>query len=1133
MMKKAYIKFNVQNQQITRTDDFVVVSGSKHYLHAHFSFTDDWPADVDAIFSGDGCTPYRIPIVSGECEVPWEVLLRKRFYVSCEAGDRITSSTAAVDVKPTGSSCRSRTPNSVLEEQIGDLTKLSTEAKDNLVDAINEVHETGGTGPGGSGGTTDHEKLSNREKPNQHPMEAITGLVALRDRINAFLDSDDQTLDQLTELIQAIKANQGTISQLTNGKVNTADIVNDLTTGGANKVLSAEMGIELKRLIDAIKVPGLAPEDRAKWDAGAEELAVGDDPDTKNTKAHLRRGGTLNIPETADDIAATVPAGLPGDTPKTAQGIMDALAKRESGDAKTAVLYTPQELTREQQMQAQQNIGINTASKVDKIGVWQVRPSNIEGVTATGNLWPMLEIDREKWWTYTWEVDGVMQLRYQEKSNFNCYRLKVKQNTVYRMDGVRNVILLYAKGNPIAAEQGYPTTINTRNAVEMSISVNMETNPDGVPIGEGDGTPSQGTTYIPPEWFAREDLSKVDKDGIGQVRPLNIEGVTATGNLWPQARLDREKYMVATVKSDGVDTLFYKEKDNFNCYRLTVKPNTQYRVEGVRNVILIGNTGKPLEAEQGYPVVVNTKQAAEIAFSVNQDTYPNGVPIAEGTLPAPEHTGYKLPEWLMSESPEAQRALQMLEQITELRNMTITIRPKAPKLGYCSYTGAVSDSGSGKLAYTEKLPATPGDTFTGNGLKPALRFITAYYQGKVQPDKGAENAEANYRNTYTVPDGVDEIVITQYLDVVGDLSSMPSITKTGIGLAVITDESMTQDLPANAAAVGARLNKAAFSGSRALRKTGNLAPGDLWKLESADIKTAKNMAFTGTLTTLGSLSMGHGLTGSYTNFVKIDATNVSFYKDGKLTEAIPHEMAISNNLQVTICTANNNSYDADIRVASNGAKKTFHRTDWGGNDGEIFVQSDGSTLTDCSVSWTCRNYDARVFAYGDSYFGHVHDYRWPYYLLKDGYTHILLDGHAGRNTGEAVPSFRKDLTHGNPDFVFWCMGMNDTEQNAMNATWKDGVDEVIATCRKRGIEPILSTIPCVPGRSNKAKNEYVRASGCRYVDFAKAVGGDYDESTWYPGMLSDDQLHPNTQGAIALYNQVLADFPEIMALAKI
>lgn len=79
----------------------------------------------------------------------------------------------------------------------------------------------------------------------------IRQLIAnLNAKVTNFLDSDDTTLDELSELIDAINSNKGTIEQITSGKVNVADIVNDLVTNVANKPLSAAQGVALKKLID-------------------------------------------------------------------------------------------------------------------------------------------------------------------------------------------------------------------------------------------------------------------------------------------------------------------------------------------------------------------------------------------------------------------------------------------------------------------------------------------------------------------------------------------------------------------------------------------------------------------------------------------------------------------------------------------------------------------------------------------------------------------------------------------------------------------------------------------------------------------------------------------------------------------
>lgn len=140
-MRKQYIEFKCEHQKITRTDDFFVVGGSQKYLYAKFDLCEDWSGKTQyAIFTANGQS-YRQHIVDGECEVPWEVLLAKRFYVGCEAGDRITSNAAAVNVNPCGApdAIPGREPSPTLQRQIGDLNQLKTDAKGSLVDAINEL----------------------------------------------------------------------------------------------------------------------------------------------------------------------------------------------------------------------------------------------------------------------------------------------------------------------------------------------------------------------------------------------------------------------------------------------------------------------------------------------------------------------------------------------------------------------------------------------------------------------------------------------------------------------------------------------------------------------------------------------------------------------------------------------------------------------------------------------------------------------------------------------------------------------------------------------------------------------------------------------------------------------------------
>ena len=82
--------------------------------------------------------------------------------------------------------------------------------------------------------------------------DAVTGLT---NRLNALADSDDTTLDQMSEIVTYIKNNKSLIDGITTGKVSVSDIVDNLTSSATNKPLSAKQGKALKDLIDGIVIP--------------------------------------------------------------------------------------------------------------------------------------------------------------------------------------------------------------------------------------------------------------------------------------------------------------------------------------------------------------------------------------------------------------------------------------------------------------------------------------------------------------------------------------------------------------------------------------------------------------------------------------------------------------------------------------------------------------------------------------------------------------------------------------------------------------------------------------------------------------------------------------------------------------
>lgn len=64
---------------------------------------------------------------------------------------------------------------------------------------------------------------------------------------------DDTTKDELSEVLTLIENNKETLESLTANKINVSDIVNNLTTNSADKVLSAAQGVVIKGLIDALQ----------------------------------------------------------------------------------------------------------------------------------------------------------------------------------------------------------------------------------------------------------------------------------------------------------------------------------------------------------------------------------------------------------------------------------------------------------------------------------------------------------------------------------------------------------------------------------------------------------------------------------------------------------------------------------------------------------------------------------------------------------------------------------------------------------------------------------------------------------------------------------------------------------------
>lgn len=141
----------------------------------------------------------------------------------------------------------------------------------------------------------------------------------LTTRLNALADSDDDTLDQMSEIVTYIKSNKSLIDAITTQKVSVTDIIDNLTTNVANKPLSAAQGVVLKALIDGITIPETLPNPQkiiftgavtAEYDGSSQQTinipTGGSDPYTLPIMSSAQLGGGKAVEKTDEDVPVAV-----------------------------------------------------------------------------------------------------------------------------------------------------------------------------------------------------------------------------------------------------------------------------------------------------------------------------------------------------------------------------------------------------------------------------------------------------------------------------------------------------------------------------------------------------------------------------------------------------------------------------------------------------------------------------------------------------------------------------------------------------------------------------------------------------------------------------------------------------------
>ena len=459
--------------------------------------------------------------------------------------------------------------------------------------------------------------------------------------------------------------------------------------------------------------------------------------------------------------------------------------------------------------------------------------------------------------------------------------------------------------------------------------------------------------------------------------------------------------------------------------------------------------------------------------------------------------------------------------------------------GWMSTSGVpAANSGQQNYVYTQKIDVQPGEVvkFVNGSKAVTCRFIVAYSNGSPVDSLSLDGSKLDaYPSTYTVPDGVDQIVATYQRSTTAASAYITSYTTAPVLNPTVTAGVINSIVSGNAGGGTGGSESTTVVTTRKeesiLATADSLPAGEYITFPENHVMNKKTLTLSFDVSTLSDtdvIRLGHGETNYGGNYIELTSTKLSVYsyiQSASLVKSQNHGLTVSDYVNITI---NVDVYTADICVTTPSGTFRINDVSWSGRNGQVFAVSTKSTIKNVKMRWTCTALTSDYWLFGDSYFNCTYAGRWPYYLVQDGVTDVLFTGYPGRACAAALAEFKVLLELGTPKYAIWCMGMNNKDSDtAINATYLATTQEFLELCEENGITPILTTIPCTPTVNNSHKNTWVKNSGYRYVDFAHAVGGEEVGSSWYDGMLHTDLVHPDTLGAEALYYQFIADFPEI------
>ncbi|MBS7255041.1 SGNH/GDSL hydrolase family protein [Flavobacterium branchiicola] len=290
-------------------------------------------------------------------------------------------------------------------------------------------------------------------------------------------------------------------------------------------------------------------------------------------------------------------------------------------------------------------------------------------------------------------------------------------------------------------------------------------------------------------------------------------------------------------------------------------------------------------------------------------------------------------------------------------------------------------------------------------------------------------------------------------------------------------------------------------------------------------------------------------TGKSLGFMKIENNKIEIYKSNfriKSTE-FNETILLSNSLKKkTLYKIGFNKTINGVTFFLKGGDISFEKY-YGVDDdvfqnamrGQLFFEVHSGNIK-VYKSYTSSNYNKqpKVSIYGDSFvegvdlktFGSSLNNRWCVKFANEiGINNCFIDGKGGESLSkEWLNRMKLENTWFKSEYVILCLGTNNYK------TINDYIaymSQAITYLKNNNQVPILVTVTPHPDFEYNLTagkiNNWVIASGEKYIDFHKALTKSDDVSQWEDRYIQPDGIHPTVLGYNAMYNQLKKDCPYI------